>query len=553
MIRFLRVSFLVLLLFPLVFSSFLWKHTVDGRISTNLAFVNVSHTKVVAVATDEGSLFLFRASDGARLREIKLDFAPVWLAGWRGLLVAAGPNSIAVVDPKYGSVKGEKSFGEIDGMTIGPGGIYVVENGRLEKLRDDLTEIWSASAPQPFVRGPFISYWGIAVFSRDKLYLYGDDGSSILDFRMDAPCAAPWASDEGFFSASCSRLFYVFLPDKLKVMYRLTLPGLPVGKLWGNQYGIFVLTSDNILSAFSGVSGKVIWSRRFSKQVSAGVVLFSFENQSALLVGADGRVYIVKAKSGRLLFSFLTSGPVISLATHGGNIIYATLDGEIGAYSLADRGCSIADSLDNLVIGFRPVLAKGTFFSKYNSPKVFVRISSLTGTNSSPWQEAEVKGNEWSFVINPLEYPFGRLRFECKVVDSHGQEHEYTSVELLRSDKLPKNVLVIHAPFFLESGKEIELSVTDEEGNPIDNFTLYLNGRKVAVGHNGAVKFKPSGFGPGALEAQKKWFVPARKFVILSPPLWVLVLLFLIGLAVVGELIVYIFRKQGERWRRRRG
>jgi len=155
-------------------------------------------------------------------------------------------------------------------------------------------------------------------------------------------------------------------------------------------------------------------------------------------------------------------------------------------------------------------------------------------------------------LLNPMKYPFGKLSFECKVVDDGGEEEDFSSVFIIRDDTLPKNKLYMHVPLIVEMGKKFKIVVTDEQGNNIDTFKVYAGKKLLGEGNNSIFMTKLETLGTVELTAKKKWFKEYSTTVIVLPPFILLFIGSVILIGITASLIIQIFRKQGELWAKRR-
>ncbi len=539
----------IVLISNLLFSSFLWKSTIRGHASSNLVLFNSSYGQQLAISSDVGYLSVFDVLSGKIVFEKEFPSALSQIVFLNGRFYLASPNNIYVLKNNFLEKKAD--YDTLYGIDVGLDGVYITNEHELAKLRQDLTKIWAVGC-SGFKSKPFLTTAGIIFICNKQLYLVGRDGNVLMNISL-VPTYDFTPVVEGnilLIGGSDGKMYAVDL-EKTAISWTYTTNGLIVGKPYVENGVVYFLSSDENLYAVSLFDGKLWWKTKLSAQPTAGIDVVIFNNNPVLVVAGGKHIYLISEKTGEVLFSFSTGEEVVHLIASNSIIYYSTIQGEVGAYSLRDRGCSIPNYLENIKVGYKPIEVNGTFFSTFSHPKVMIRITSPTA-GGGQWEMANVSGDRWYFLLNPMKYPFGKLSFECKVVDDGGEEREFSSVFIFRDDKLPKNKLYIRAPLLAEMGKPFEVIVTDEQGNTIDTFEVYAGRNFLGKGKDSVFMAKLEGFGPVVLTAKKRWFEDHSTTVFVLPPFVLLLVGFGLGILLAILLIIHIFRKQGERWAKRR-
>ena len=538
----------IFLISNLLFSSFVWKIPIQGHTSSNLVLFNLGYGQELAVASDDGYLSVLDAYSGNIVFEKEMQSAISQIIFLNGYFYLASANNLYVM--KNNVLEKEGNYDELYGIDVGSDGIYITDNHELAKLRSDLTKIWSVECSGRKSK-PFITSAGVVFICNKELYLVGRDGNVLMRFSLVPTYDfTPIVNNNVLLIGGNEKIYAIDL-EKASISWSYTTSGIIVGKPYVENETVYFLSSDENLYAVSLVDGKLLWKKKISGQPTGGIDNIIFNNNSALVISADKYIYLINEKTGAILFSFCANGEIVDFVSSNNTIYYSTIDGEVGAYSLKNRGCSIQNYVENMKIGYRPIEVNGTFFSSFPNPKVMIRITSPTA-GEGKWEEANVSKNRWYFLLNPMKYPFGKLSFECKVVDDGGEEEDFSSVFIIRDDTLPKNKLYMHVPLIVEMGKKFKIVVTDEQGNNIDTFKVYAGKKLLGEGNNSIFMTKLETLGTVELTAKKKWFKEYSTTVIVLPPFILLFIGSVILIGITASLIIQIFRKQGELWAKRR-
>ena len=539
-----RRSLVSLLLLPLLFASFSWVSEVSEYPSSNVLVMPSSLHTYVMFGTQEGFLHVLDQLNGQDVIEPKVigDDVMFLRAGVAKFYVAT-PRLITVYDQFFEKVTSIGVYIPFDVKDEGDV-VYVADYKGLRKLKADGTRIWAfdcwGQKSNVVLDGGMVSF-----FCSKTLYLLGEDGSTLLKRRFKPLASNLVKKDTLFVFATVDKKVFAYDYEKDKVMWSYTF-NTPAKYVLALNAGVLVVTMSGEVVSLS-YAGKVLWRTDLHQDVSTAPRPFVMDGENYVVIGGSKKLVVLNTKNGEVYFSISLKNSVRDAVVYGNNVFYLTTKGEVGAYSFKDRGCSFFPHVEGTKMGYKPVLINGTFFSKAPPASVFVKVE------SGQWIRANVSGNVWSVLINPLNYPFGNLEVVCKVEDSAGTETLYSSTFIKRDEHMPRNRLEVYAPFFVESGHPFTVYVSDEVKNRVDDFYVYFNGKLLGVGKAGVLNVSVDALGLGQLVVKKEWYNSVSHQIFVIPPLPVIGGVSLLMLLVFIGLVIYHFKREGEMWKHRRG
>ncbi len=210
---------------------------------------------------------------------------------------------------------------------------------------------------------------------------------------------------------------------------------------------------------------------------------------------------------GNLLL-FTTSDSIIAIRpfsvafekVNDDNIIYSLSDPSHtslyiftskGVFTLSNfRGCFISSpSSDVIEAGNLPLIIKGTAYAPdAEIPSVYVRV------NNGAWMRATWKGHNWEFYVDSSSLSYGDNTIQCYVESSIKEVKPVEMVHILKSPNAPKadfNVTV--SKLKVKPGEIVRVYVYSNNGVPVDNFNVDVNGKTIKRSRYIGLRFESPG------------------------------------------------------------
>ncbi len=245
---------------------------------------------------------------------------------------------------------------------------------------------------------------------------------------------------------------------------------------------IIVGTSENHLYSVTGED--VEWSLELDGMVNSNMVLAPSAQGDILYLTTKKSLYAVEPEEGNILFKRTFLDWPGSPALFNNQVVLGTQDAKVYGID-SSQACSILYPAPDSQIGDAELMISGLAFSRYESLSAQLRI------NGEEWNE--LNGTEWSYSLNPSEYPYGIMEVECRVSDSSGTENEpYSKISLVHVEDDTEAIMTITYPSSVRADTEFNITVVDEQGGPISNVEVTAAGNTF-TGNGEVIVSLPSG------------------------------------------------------------
>ncbi len=512
-----------------------WKLPTDGPVETKPVFFDDK----LAVASYDGNVEYVFAQTGSLAGKAATGEQISSLAIGNGLLVGASGSKIIILD-KTGKILHTIDEAQVYGIGTGDY-IYATTAGGLKAYDYQGNLVWNLPQNGSVLTSPLVLNTTVIFGSGTDLVAVDLKNRTEISRTAIGPV---WKSKP----ASYSNFAYIGCTDGM--LYAVNITGGTV--LWSYQTGGWVMSdplysngavyfgsNDGNIYSVKASDGALIWKHKTAEAIQGSMDLMSLGGKDVLVTGSnDNRVYAFDLRSGNVTLSFSVGGWVHNPAPHDGRLYFGSYDGSIYSY-IADRACSIDYPPSGEIVGYLPFNATGRVFSQYSGPKVSISVDDKDNT-SSGWLTAYVSGNEWTLEVDPNNYQFGSLRLQCMVSDSAGQETKgFTYSVILRDENSHKAAMAAFAPSSVTEGKQFTVTAYDEDGQPLNDFSVIVSGKSF-YGQNGTAKVTLAGVNQYSLVVKKPGYTDQTLAVSAGYDILMAAAVALAALGIIGAAF-YLF------------
>ncbi len=525
-----RLFLAFIILLSASFAGQSWSLLTFGPIESNLVFfgdkvVAASYDGFIYCAYQQNGIISWRTYVEEKIKELE---SP-------GSQIVGISNSRIVILDRSGNIQHKVNETTIYGMAASPEFIYISTDKGVKKYDYEGTLLWVIHENDMPLTDILLLNDTLIYGASDELVVADINGS----VRSRTRVSPFWESRPEFHLG----VVYIGSNDG-----KMNAVNIYTGKiLWTFDTGGWIMSdpiysndvvyfgsNDGYIYAVNSKNGTLIWKRKTAEAVQGSMVITSLGGREMLITGSnDNKIYIVDTKNGNVVIAFSAHGWVHNPAFYGGMLYFGSYDGLIYSY-VVDRGCTIDSPFTGESIGYKVVNVSGRVFSQYPGAQVAVRV------NNGTWNMAQVSGNDWFYIFDPNNYEFGNVFVECRVSDSAGQESKgFTYVVLFRDQNAQKFVMIVDAPRSVTEDKNFTISVLDENGQRMDDFTVSAAGKTYA-GKNGTVTLRFAEPGTYTLTVKKTGYEDGRVTVNVSYDMTVLATYAGVAFAVLA-VAFYLF------------
>ncbi|MEM4366586.1 MAG: PQQ-binding-like beta-propeller repeat protein [Candidatus Anstonellales archaeon] len=355
-------------------------------------------------------------------------------------------------------------------------GIYVTTLGEMAKLTSDGQKVFSVKVDaltEPVITGGL----GVGVGAANGFYLYDKAGKLLWNIKSGAVVAKPTWAANFFIGTESGEVIKVNTQGE--VIWKRGVDGAVMAPVLASG-DVYVLTGKGYAYALSDLDGSVLWKTYIGKTV-LNAELIVFGGRTILIgEGEDGYLLAIDGATGELLLNADYGQNSVGFVKSGSYIYYA-VDSMLYKIGL-NRACSITEPIDGSTIGVSPVGVQGKVIG--SSPKVFIRI------DEGEWNEAEVKDNSFSLLLEHNDVQAGVRLIECKVSDSTGEDTKYGSIKVYKDIGIPAEKMFVKFSGTIKEDQSFDMFVVNYKGFPIPGVNVTIDGQSKKTDANGKVTFK---------------------------------------------------------------
>jgi hypothetical protein len=499
---------LFFILLSFFYAATYWTANAGGRPFDLGARVGIAGEKTVILDKSNGGVLLEK------------NIKSIAIAGAQNFVVLS-KDRIYYMDAA-GNVKWEKNMTNLTGLAAAGNRFFVTSDTGVYAFDYDGRSIWNVSENSTKSQ-PVYGEGMVAYYSNDELVVYGEAGN--LKFRERV--GRGWNSlpeiKGGVIYAGIFGNLYAFTSDGRMVWKREFNSWVYSPKAYGNVVCVGTGEGGYILNM---ADGKVIWKIQMDESYFYKPDVLVEENRVYVLFYGRDAVHVVDAQTGKVLVEYTPKEKIIGGV--GGNPAIVATESKTYA-SNPVRGCSIKTP-ENTILGYKDVRIEGNAHGK-GEPAVYVRVNSLS------WESAE-GGEEWSFWLDPNRFNFGEVVVECKISDNLGEENApFTYKKFIRSPDMPKGAFVVSYPEKIKEGQRVTFVVSDEEGNPVRDYIVEMEGAEYRKSGNAVLTMRKAG--RVEITFKKEGFEEKKVYVDVegSP----LLLIFLVALILIAAIAIRVF------------
>ena len=298
-------------------------------------------------------------------------------------------------------------------------------------------------------------------------------------------------------------------------MYRVG-NNLVVFDIYGNMY---------VWRGIYGLTGEL---PKPSRVYSFGDGYFSNvyeDGSSGLIVIGRKSIYYVDLKERYPLVEKELKTNIVSSAFLGERLIVLTSNNELFSFSKEElrKGCFIISPKEYETIGYLDVELK--IMSK-DSPEVYF------GNKRIPLKKKE---DYYYALINPEDFKFGKIIIECKGDEVSGK------VVVFREEDGPRGVFSVFVPDEIEEGELLNITVRNQEGEEVNNFTFRFSRNLVFTNNPVEVKLSPGEYN---VVLSKRGYYEFRKKLIVKESFFTTTAKVVASLLIFAG-IIYLLNKRG--------
>lgn len=479
----LRIFFFIFLFILPLFALQTWKIKTDDSIVAKPVFFD----NIIAVASNDGYVYyiywqtgnlMAKAYVGQKINELEIG---------NGVIFALSTDKITMLD-KTGNILKAITESEIYYGIVVDGSIYATTNEGLKAFDYDGNIKWTISQNNTTLTEPLlIQNKSIIIFgSGNELVVANLNGTETTRINV----APFWKSKPTFYNnvafiGSTNGKMYAVDIEKKKIMWDFETGAWIMSNPLYSEGNLYFGSNDGYVYAINANTGKLVWKNYISEAIWENIETITFGNRTVVVTGSNNnKVYGFDAKNGSITFTFAGDDWTYNPTFYSNMLFFSSYGGYYYAY-IIDRGCSIDSPSSQESIAYKPFNVSGRVFSKNQNMAIYIRVSDNKSIGN--WMKTTVSGNEWSYVIDPTLYAFGKLFIECKVSDAAGEEtRDFAYRMFLRDKNLKKEKMNIKLPSLITEDNPFTIEVYDKNNLPLDNFTVILE-EKTILGSNGTV------------------------------------------------------------------
>jgi outer membrane protein assembly factor BamB len=526
-----KCAFVLFLLFSISAASQVWKLPTFGSIEAKPVFFGDK----MAISSYDGTIYYVYSQTGAPFAKAVIKDGAQQLAMGNGMVVAATGDSIMVLDTA-GNVLRTMNESIVYGIETGDD-IYATTEDGIRAIGYDGNLEWVNSEPGtgPLTAPRLVN--GILVYGAGSELVAANASDGVELMRV---AVAPfWKSRPAVYNnvayiGSTDGRAYAVDMARGKIIWSFGTGGWIMSDPIYNRGTVYVGSNDGYLYALDATNGRMVWKRKVGDAIEGSMEIASLGGKELVLFGSnDNRVYGVDTAGGNITLVFSTGGWVHNPTYQNGKIYFGSYDTSYYSYA-PDRACSIDSPAPGENVGYLPFNVSGRLFSTYPGAAVSVRINNLT------WQSAAAQGNDWSLLLDPNDYDFGKVFIECRVSDSAGSESQgFTYLVLLRDVTAPKDTMIVESPLSVTQGVQFAIRAMGQDGAPLDSFKVVVAGQNFA-GSNGSALVNISAPGTYNMSVRKAGYVDYNASLSVGYDISVMVAGAFVVAAIIG-VAYYLF------------
>lgn len=472
-----KYIFFLFLVFSIVCAEGVWQLQTGGAIESKPVFFE---NKMV-VASHDGFVYYVYVQNGALANKTKIDEKINELGIGNGLIVGASKNKIILLN-KNGALLHTINQTIVYGIELG-NNIYATTDKGLVAMDYEGNSVWKIPEEGKTLTPPLLVNDTIIFGSGDELVVV-EKGIQKQRIKI----AQFWNSKPAFYNntvfiGSTDGNMYAINLLKNKIAWRISTSGWIMSNPIYNKGYIYFGSNDGNIYAVNANNGALVWKTQTTEAVQGNLEIFTLgKNEFVLAGGNDNQVHALNAKDGNVAFTISVDGWVHNPTFNSGTLFFGSADGLFYAYN-PNRICTIFPLQEE--VGYIPFNITGRVFSQYPGVTVSIRISDLTKNGS--WVSPAIYGSNWTYLIDPNDYVFGRILIECKASDNSGtQTKDLAYLVFIRNINAKKAKMTVDAPSIVTENKPFTLKVYDENRVAIDKFTV-ITTTKTFSGINGTI------------------------------------------------------------------
>lgn len=474
---------LFLLIASFSFASLIWEFSTDREIvSKPIVFKNS-----ILAASSDGTIYSFDPNTGAKKWEIEVKGNPNEIFEFDNSVITSTRDgkvfkiastgkevwSINLNTTQYNSsrIYGASTNNNIIFITANNGIFTITKGGEVSKIFSYNNSVTT----KPAAGADFV------IFGKgDELFKLTESGS--VKFKSQLKEGSFWESDP---TISGGTVFVGALNGKMQAY--LVSTGL---NLWGYKTRNWVTStpiSDGKNVFFGSNDGNF-----YSLDVNSGIINWKSQTDLAIKTtpdfgymggtevifvgGSDKNIYAFSKETGEIVWKGPVKGAVGSPTYYQGKVYFGSTDFNFYAFSTS-RACSITSPTEGELLDRKEVVIKGKLVTEAGGPRIIINI------NNGEWKEANINGNEWTYIANPNDlFVTGLNTISCKEIDSEGEEigSSYTSVSVNYDPAIePGTFRVKTSTNVIVEDKQFIIFVNDaQDGSPVERFSYILNGEE---------------------------------------------------------------------------